>query len=234
MGTDKALLDFDGRPLIARLVDRLRPEFAEVLVSSNSPRTYAFLGVDVIPDEQPDVGPLGAIVSCLARSSRDLHFVVACDMPGVRMDAVHRLLAIAREQECDAVIPVSAEGLYEPLLAVYRRSVLAPGAGDPGAGREARGGPAARGARGASEGRTRIRDEHQHARGLRTSSCIVARGATNRLLIRTGIGRRDGAFGVETVWVIDLSGEAETGGGSAREPPRGGNHSGPSPRYTPI
>lgn len=126
MGTDKALLDFDGKPLIARLLDRLRPEFAEVIVSSNSPQTYALLGVDVVPDEEPDMGPLGAIVSCLARSSRDLHFVVACDMPSVRMDAVHRLLAIAREQECDAVIPVSAEGLYEPLLAVYRRSVLDP------------------------------------------------------------------------------------------------------------
>ncbi|HNS95638.1 MAG TPA: molybdenum cofactor guanylyltransferase [Polyangiaceae bacterium] len=126
MGINKAFLDFDGKPLIARLVDMLRQAFAEVLLSANTPQPYAFLGVEIVADEPKDAGPLGAIISCLAKSSRELNFVMGCDMPFVRLDLVHSLVSMAAQQHCDAVIPQSSEGLYEPLLAVYKRSALEP------------------------------------------------------------------------------------------------------------
>ncbi len=121
MGQDKALLPFLGQPLISRVIARLAPLADEVIVTTNRPADYAFLGLPLFADLIPNRGALGGLYTALASASQPLVAVVACDMPFASAE----LLAYARDvllrEAVDVVIPQPGEGLFEPLHAVYRR-----------------------------------------------------------------------------------------------------------------
>jgi molybdopterin-guanine dinucleotide biosynthesis protein A len=125
MGQDKALMPFLGRPLIQRVVDRLAPIADEMIVTTNSPDDYHFLGLLLFPDLRPGRGALGGLYTALSSATREAVAVVACDMPFASaslIEAANRLLV---EEEADVVIPDSGDGL-EPLHAVYRRETCLP------------------------------------------------------------------------------------------------------------
>lgn len=122
MGSNKSLLPLLGKPLIQHVCEQIRPCFDELLIAGGSSRRFSFLDVPVIQDEVPGQGPLRAIVSALAVSRHDLNFVIACDIPCVNKALLRNLLRQARG--CDCVVPVTIEGHYEPLFAVYRKSAL--------------------------------------------------------------------------------------------------------------
>lgn len=122
MGTDKSLLPVGGKPLIQHVCEQLKPHFDGLLIAGGEDTRFDFLDVRVVCDEVPGQGPLRGIASALAVSRHDLNFVMACDIPWVNNALLHHLLQEA--QECDCVVPVTAEGHYEPLFAVYRKSAL--------------------------------------------------------------------------------------------------------------
>jgi molybdopterin-guanine dinucleotide biosynthesis protein A len=121
MGQDKALVPFLGQPLIERILERIRGLADEILVTTNNPGAFQFLGVPLYPDLVPDRGALGGLYTALRAASHPLVGVVACDMPFLNPD----LLAFEREKlmgtKADIVIPETSSGL-EPFHAVYRRS----------------------------------------------------------------------------------------------------------------
>lgn len=121
MGTDKSQLRHGGSLLIERTLNTLRPHFAHLMLSANDPAKFKSFGVPVVRDMLPGEGPLMAITSALEASRTDLHFIMACDMPGFNADLFTRLMRAVRGY--DAVIPIH-EGRHEPLFAVYRKSVL--------------------------------------------------------------------------------------------------------------
>jgi len=123
MGSDKALLPFDGVPLIERLVRGLQPHFAEVLVSARRADDYAFLGVPVVPDPQPGLGPMRGVASALAAARHDPVFFTPCDQAEVPLALAAYLLD--RLGDADGVVPCHPDGKLEPLLVVLRRR-LAP------------------------------------------------------------------------------------------------------------
>ena len=122
MGTDKSLLPFHGRPLIQHVCDQLRLLVSDILIAANSDGRFSFLSLPVITDEVPGQGPLRGIASALAASRHDLNFVIACDIPWV--DHVLLKFLLQEAQGCDCVMPVTREGYYEPLFAVYRKNAL--------------------------------------------------------------------------------------------------------------
>ena len=125
MGQDKGLASFLGKPLVARLVERLAPLADEVLVTTNRLQEYAFLGVPLFPDILPGCGALGGLYTALSAASHPLVAVIACDMPFVNalLLAAQRDLLVACQ--ADIVIPHTGGGL-EPFHAVYRREVCLP------------------------------------------------------------------------------------------------------------
>lgn len=122
MKQDKGMLLINGRPMIEHVCSQLRGNFDQILVSASDSKKYAFLGLDIIPDEVPLQGPLMGMVSALAASSNDLNLVVACDIPEIDITFARQMLAEA--EKYDVVIPRTADGMLEPLFAVYRKSVL--------------------------------------------------------------------------------------------------------------
>ena len=142
MKADKAGLDVGGRTLLEHVLGQIGPHFDEVLVSITpgqklAPvpglRTLTPLGPDspsgasapqvrIVEDEEPGLGPLGGLLVGLKTAKHEACAVVACDIP----DIDKALLRSLAEAAADAAIavPVGPSGLYEPLFAVYRRSII--------------------------------------------------------------------------------------------------------------
>lgn len=62
----KPLADLHGKPLVAHVIDRLKPQVDDIVLSCAQPDpAYEQLGYRVVLDTTPDEGPLGGIVSVL-------------------------------------------------------------------------------------------------------------------------------------------------------------------------
>lgn len=123
MGKDKATLLLDGRPLIARAVERLHLALATVIVVGSEGLVELLPSAPIFPDEQPGLGPLGGLATALASAQTDWVFLVACDMPFIQPALVRHMATIAlAAPEAEAVALRSPGGL-EPLHAAYRRDI---------------------------------------------------------------------------------------------------------------
>lgn len=125
MGNDKGLLGFLGQPLVLRLIERLSPIADEVLVTTNNPDQYHFLGVPLASDLMPGMGALGGLYTALAAAHHPAVAIVACDMPFANSSLLKYQHELLMENGVDLVMPRSANGL-EPFHAVYRREVCLP------------------------------------------------------------------------------------------------------------
>ena len=66
-GTPKALLTVGGRRIVERVLAALTPAVDDVLMVTNTPELYAFLGLRMVADDLPDHGSLGGIYTGTAR-----------------------------------------------------------------------------------------------------------------------------------------------------------------------
>lgn len=121
MGRNKAFLEWQGRPLIERSLQILRPIFSEIIISTNNPELYSEYGEKTVSDVCRDQGPLGGLQACLREARYDTSFFVACDMPLLEPEVI-RFLAGFKGKEL-AIVPKIADGLH-PLHAFYHRDCL--------------------------------------------------------------------------------------------------------------
>jgi molybdopterin-guanine dinucleotide biosynthesis protein A len=118
MGCDKATLDFGGKPLWKRQLQLLRdlnPE--EVWVSARSRPEWLPPNIPLVPDPPPSRGPLSGIAAALASLKTSHLFVLAVDLPQITSKYLRTLIAQTTSQK--GVIPQQANGLFEPLCAIY-------------------------------------------------------------------------------------------------------------------
>ncbi|MFN8352565.1 MAG: molybdenum cofactor guanylyltransferase [Flavobacteriales bacterium] len=123
MGSDKALLEFEGSTLLHRAIQLLRQHCREVLVIGH-PERHADPHATVVPDERPGLGPLGGLATALKVARYGRLLVVACDMPMVNDRLLVRLKGLL-DQGADAAVP-RHEGGLEPLAAAYHRHCMEP------------------------------------------------------------------------------------------------------------
>ncbi len=116
LGTDKALLHFQGRTLLAATVERLRPLCQEVIVVTNAPQAHAHPAARLVGDLFPGKGALGGIYSGMATARTAHSLVVACDMPFLNTGLIVHMASLAASY--DVVIP-RFQGNLEPLHAIY-------------------------------------------------------------------------------------------------------------------
>jgi len=122
-GRSKALMELGGRRIIDRIIDVLRAVTEDLLIVTNTPDTFASLGLPMVADVFPDHGSLGGIYSGLKAASGAAAFTVACDMPFLRPEVAR--LVIDRAGLADVVVPLSG-GRPETLHACYAKSCLQP------------------------------------------------------------------------------------------------------------
>lgn len=102
-GGDKALLSLAGRPLLAQIIDRLRPQVDELVLNANGdPARFARFGLPVVPDTvEGFAGPLAGVLAGMrwAAARGHSHVVSAAgDTPFFPTDLVSRLLAARGDQ----------------------------------------------------------------------------------------------------------------------------------------
>jgi len=121
-GSDKALAQFRGEALLARVLRTLREAgFAQVVVAAKDTARYASLAPaeDLLPDVHPIQTPLAGLEAGLRASRHALVFACAADMPfaadGPLIDAL-----TAAIEGYDAAVP-HAGGSLQPLCALWRR-----------------------------------------------------------------------------------------------------------------
>ena len=124
-GIDKGLLELNGKPLVAYVLDVLKHQVERIVISANrNLESYATLGVQTVADTVADFpGPLAGMAAAMQAVDTELLFVCPCDSPFLSVDIVERL----RRQliTTDADIAVAHDGeRSQPVFAILRCALL--------------------------------------------------------------------------------------------------------------
>jgi molybdopterin-guanine dinucleotide biosynthesis protein A len=121
VGTDKALLDINGKTIIERIYSVLSEIFDEIIVVTNNTKNYPKIKSKIVSDIYPGFGPLSGIHSGLLHSNTDSNFVISVDMPFVSRELIEFMINYKSER--DIIIPASQKILHM-LCAVYGKGCL--------------------------------------------------------------------------------------------------------------
>jgi molybdopterin-guanine dinucleotide biosynthesis protein A len=126
-GRDKALVEFGGEPLIARLCRILRAATSASVRIIGDAEKYGHIGVECIADRWPGEGPLGGIVTAMEASNAaadqsSWSLIVGCDMPFLTSEWLQYVATRALASNAEIVAPESDHGL-EPLCVCWRATV---------------------------------------------------------------------------------------------------------------
>lgn len=121
MGSAKALLPFEGEPLIVHIVRRLQPLFDDVVVVAAPGQELPKMPAAVVRDEVAYQGPVGGIYYGLRAASGEFAFATSCDSAFASMPLISYILGL--REKYDVVVPRWG-GRFQPMLAVYRTSVV--------------------------------------------------------------------------------------------------------------
>lgn len=121
MGRDKALLELGDRPLIEHALEKLRAlGFSPRIVGS---RSDLAVFAPVIPDINPQLGPLGGIEAALAASDSAQNLFLPVDLPWLPVEFLRWMVDRVEQTDALATIP-RLQGQPQPLCAVYSRTLL--------------------------------------------------------------------------------------------------------------
>ena len=124
-GGDKALRPLGGASMLERVIERLRPQVAALVLNANGDAArFANFGLPVVADSVPDfAGPLAGVLAGLDWSAAhrpDCPFIVsvATDAPFLPTNLVARLAAELEAAEADLACAASA-GRAHPVFGLW-------------------------------------------------------------------------------------------------------------------
>lgn len=122
---DKGLLDLGGKPMIAHVIERLKPQVGRMVINANGdPARFAPFGLPVVADEiEGYAGPLAGILAGLrwarAHAPEARHVVsVSTDAPFLPLDLVTRLAA-ALEGTTVRIALARSGGELHPVIGLW-------------------------------------------------------------------------------------------------------------------
>jgi molybdopterin-guanine dinucleotide biosynthesis protein A len=123
MGQDKALVHLGGKPIIEYVLERVEGLGDEILITTNHPADYAYLGIHVEGDADPGAGSLPGLETALKASHHSYTLVLACDMPFVSRPLLEYMIELM--PHADIIVP-QRQGYFEPMHAIYSQRCLKP------------------------------------------------------------------------------------------------------------
>lgn len=122
-GNDKGLIEFNGKPLIEHVIERLSAQTNDITINANRNQERYQQYAPVISDSYPDYpGPLGGIHAGLKDSNSDWVGFVPCDSPFIDTSVVKRFCQSATEQ---SDILVAHDGdFHQPVFTMFHKRVL--------------------------------------------------------------------------------------------------------------
>lgn len=141
MGTDKAWIELQGRPMIEHVLAAAKPVAAStsIIINAANPNAGRYQklaeqwNARLLHDLHDHQGPLGGIHTALKHCpAGGSALILACDMPFVTAEFLSLLCAIHQSERPQIVesdqplitVPFDHEGRLQPLAAVYAQSCL--------------------------------------------------------------------------------------------------------------
>lgn len=121
---DKGLVTFNGRPMVASVIDRLRPQVDELLINANrNADDYARFGFRVVADAvEGFAGPLAGLERGLAEAAHDLIVTSPCDSPFLPLNLVARLCNALETNDADLAVAKTGAQAH-PVFCLVRRTI---------------------------------------------------------------------------------------------------------------
>jgi len=126
-GQDKGWVEYQGRPLIECVLERLAPQVSELLINANrNQEAYQALGYPVVSDlESGFQGPLMGILTGLQTASQPWVLFAPCDGPFLSADLAQKLYQAA--QASGQPIAVASDGeRLQPVVVLIKKDLLTP------------------------------------------------------------------------------------------------------------
>lgn len=121
MGREKAYLQLAGKPLIEHVLKQISGIGDELLITTNSPEKFAYLGIRTVPDLLPHTGSVIGLHSALTAARYKHVLSLACDMPFINRKLIEHIINLS--PKADVIVPFY-KGEYEPFHAVYSRNCI--------------------------------------------------------------------------------------------------------------
>ena len=118
----KGFLEIDGKRIIESNIDLLKQIFDRVIISTNKPEQYFYLGLPMVGDTMMERGPMTGILSTLNMPEISEIFVTACDMPFISGELIRSIID-QWNKKWDAVIPV-LDKRPQPLFGIYSKTIV--------------------------------------------------------------------------------------------------------------
>jgi molybdenum cofactor guanylyltransferase len=124
-GGDKSLREIGGKAILARVIERVRPQVDALVLSANGdPARFSALGLPVVSDPVPDfAGPLAGVLAGLewaAAHHPQTHYIVTvpADGPFVPRDLVRHLADTLATEDAELVTAASGAQTY-PVVGLW-------------------------------------------------------------------------------------------------------------------
>lgn len=124
-GLDKGLLEYQGRPLVSHVIERLKPQLGGLIINANrNAEEYRRFGYPVIADQLADYqGPLAGFAAAMRAAKTDFVLMAPCDGPRLPEDLVSRLRMAIEKQGAGIAVAHDGQRL-QSVYALLRRDLL--------------------------------------------------------------------------------------------------------------
>lgn len=123
LGRDKVTLKLGGKPLALWVAEALRPAVADLWLVTNHPQTHLSLGLPLVTDLVPFLGPVGGLATALFYTRTPWVLLASADAPFLSPELAAALAGASGRISRPALVCRSERGL-EPLPGVYAARLL--------------------------------------------------------------------------------------------------------------
>jgi molybdopterin-guanine dinucleotide biosynthesis protein A len=122
-GRNKALVEFNGVPLLQRIKSRLQPQVSRLLVNlAEATDEYRSFELELCLDINADAGPLMGLASAFRQTDAEQNIQLCpCDAPFVPENLVVSLTDMMMAKNADIVCPLYG-GELQPTFALWNRT----------------------------------------------------------------------------------------------------------------
>ncbi|PJJ09230.1 molybdenum cofactor guanylyltransferase [Flavobacterium sp. 1] len=121
MGTDKGMLDLNGKTFIQHICDALQPIVDSNILIVSANKEYDALGFSRVEDIIENKGPVGGLYTALMESKTKVNLVLSIDVPLVSTELLEWL--IKNHDETYMITQTKSGDKINPLIGVYDRSM---------------------------------------------------------------------------------------------------------------
>jgi len=125
LGRDKVTLPLAGKPLALWVAEALAPVVADLWIVTNHPHQHLVLGLPLITDLLPSLGPVGGLATVLFWARTPWVLLTAADAPDLAPALLTALAAATGRTSRPALVCRTARGL-EPFPGLYAARLFLP------------------------------------------------------------------------------------------------------------